>query len=507
MEIYDAYDVGTVRALEERAFDTVGADTLMQRAAHALALAVAREAVSLCGGVYGSTIMILVGPGNNGGDALFAGARLARRGARVTAVRCLGTPHARGLAALRAAGGRLIDLDDLGLDPAARIQQRPAADIVVDGVLGIGGRPGLPGPVALLARACRDWLVTTIAVDLPSGVTADTGAVVGDAFAATRTVTFGVAKPCHLIEPARGRCGEIEVVDIGLDPAPSEQDRAGSGSGRWLRQVQTDQLAAYLPYPDAGSDKYARGVVGIDTGSDTYPGAGVLSTYGAVHSGAGMVRYLGADVPRALIRERLPNVVFSPGRVQAHLVGSGWGDRPDGAAVLARLLDDGLPTVVDADGLGHLPARVPATWLLTPHAGELARLLGENRSWVTEDPVRAVRAGVEKTGATVLLKGATQLVCTPDQPWIDVALPGPAWTAQAGSGDVLAGICATLLAAGVRTPRAAAAAASLQAYAAHRNPGPVPPQRLAELMPAAIARLQSRRTRQLDEIRRSEWTD
>jgi NAD(P)H-hydrate repair Nnr-like enzyme with NAD(P)H-hydrate dehydratase domain len=205
-----------------------------------------------------------------------------------------------------------------------------------------------------------------------------------------------------------------------------------------------------------------------------------------------MVRYLGPDVPRGIIRDRLPNVVFSPGRVQANLVGSGWGDRADGADVLNGLLDGGLPTVVDADGLRYLPDRVPDTWLLTPHAGELARLLGEERSWVTDDPVRAVRAGVERTGGTVLLKGATQLVAWPDAGWIEIALPGPAWTGQAGSGDVLGGVCGALLAAGRSAHLAAGLAASLQALTARRHQGPIPPQGLAERFPAVIGSLQER---------------
>jgi hydroxyethylthiazole kinase-like uncharacterized protein yjeF len=500
VDIYDAYDVATIRAIEERAFETVGADTLMQRAAHALAISTAREVVRTRGRLYGAAVMVLVGPGNNGGDALFAGAALARRGVAVTAVRCLGNPHERGLAALRAGGGRLIDLADLGLDLDAHLHERPATDVVVDGVLGIGGRAGLPDPVAALARACTQWLVPLVAVDLPSGVEADTGAVPGAAFSATRTVTFGEAKPCHVIEPARTRCGEIEVVSIGLEPA---SDRAPDA--RWLRPVNEEQLAAVWPYPDARSDKYSRGVVGIDTGSDSYPGAGVLSTHGAVYAGAGMVRFLGPDVPAEIIRRTLPNVVFSPGRVQANLVGSGWGDRPDGGEVIDRLLDEGLPTVVDADGLRFLPDQVPARWLLTPHAGELARLLDQERSWDTDDPLRAVRAGVATTGATVLLKGATQLVASPGQPWIDVALAGPAWTGQAGSGDVLGGICATLLAAGLPTPRAAAVAASIQALTAARHPGPITPQRLAELIPGEVGRLQQLREDDLYGLRRGVW--
>src|SRR5215212_8198129 len=193
----DAYDVATIRGLEAEAIAEVGENTLMQRAASGVAAAVARDVLSLRGRVYGTKIMILIGPGNNGGDALFAAARLARRGAAVTGVRCLGRPHARGLAALKDAGGRLIEIDDLDLDE----NQWPSKpDVAVDGILGIGGRPGLPG-------ALESWLVPTVAVDLPSGVDADTGAVPTSSIRATRTVTFGELKPCHLLEPARSRCG------------------------------------------------------------------------------------------------------------------------------------------------------------------------------------------------------------------------------------------------------------------------------------------------------------
>jgi ADP-dependent NAD(P)H-hydrate dehydratase / NAD(P)H-hydrate epimerase len=494
--IGEACSVETVRALEAAAIERLGdEDILMQRAAAGLAAAVARELTALRGRVYGTKVLVMVGPGNNGGDALFAGARLARRGVAVTAVRCLGEPHARGMAALLAAGGRVVGLDGS--------RQELGYDLAIDGVLGIGGRPGLPQPVADLAAALRESGPTPIvAVDLPSGVGADTGAVPGDAIQARRTVTFGVPKFCHLLEPARSRCGAIEVVDIGLRPYAQEAQQ-----GRlWLQQADEDELAIRWPYPDARSDKYSRGVVGVHAGSDQYPGAGLLATTGAVYAGAGMVRFLGTDKPAELIRARLPNAVFSPGRVQAHLLGSGWGDQVDGREEIAAAVDSGLPTVVDADGLTFLPDRCPDNWLLTPHAGELAKLLGEERSWVTEDPIRAVRAAAERTGATVLLKGASQLVAGPDNDsMIRVALPGPAWTGQAGSGDVLGGICATLLAAGLPPGMAALLGASVQAYAAAGHPGPLPPQSLAEHLPAAIGELQ-RRSRALDDrIERTGW--
>lgn len=493
-----AYTVATIRRLEELAMAVVGEDTLMQRAAHALAGVVVAELRQRCGRVYGATVLIMVGPGNNGGDALYAGARLADRGAAVLAVRCLGAPHPAGLAALIQAGGRLVELADLelpepdrskqgrsGLDQARSAHRSGAWDLALDGVLGIGGRPGLPLAVEQLCDALATAGVPVIAVDLPSGVVADTGAVPLAAVRASRTVTFGGLKPCHLVEPARGHCGVVDLVDIGLDTA---------GVSAELESMDVAGVASRWPFPDSGSDKYSRGVLGIDTGSEQYPGAGVLSTHGAVHAGAGMVRFLGPHAAAEIITQQLPNVVLSAGRVQAHLLGSGWGDRPDGRQRLAEVLAEGVPAVVDADGLRYLPEEVPPTWLLTPHAGELAQLLGRERSWVSDDPVRAVRAGAEHTGATVLLKGATQLVARPDTDTVLVALPGPSWTAQAGSGDVLAGICGSLLAAGMAADRAGQLGASIQALTAAEHPGPLPPHELARRLPDTIGALRERLT-------------
>lgn len=477
-----AYSVQQTRDSEEVVIERGGGDALMQRAAHGLATVVTGELVRRRGRTYGARVVILVGPGNNGGDALFAGARLASRGARVLAVRALGEPHPAGLAALLAAGGQVLDQPELAAsgDPADWWQDL-AADLVIDGILGIGGRPGLPAAVAGLVRLLETQPTPVIAVDLPSGVSADTGAVPGISVRATRTVTFASRKPCHLIEPARSRCGLVDVIDIGLETA-----EAVPALVAWTAE---SEVAAGWPWPGPSSDKYARGVVGIDTGSEQYPGAGILSTYGAVLAGAGMVRFVGTEVAARVIGEQLPNVVFSAGRVQAWLLGSGWGERPDGARVVAEAVHSGVPVVIDADGLRHLPSELPASCLLTPHAGELARLLDSSRAEVESDPIAAVRAAAARTGATVLLKGATQLVATPGLTEVSVALPGPAWTGQAGSGDVLGGVCATLLAAGVGARQAGVLGASLQALAASQAPGPWPPQELAQRFPAVLGRM------------------
>ncbi|MFT4166404.1 MAG: NAD(P)H-hydrate epimerase [Microlunatus sp.] len=459
-----AYAVGQVRAMEEAAFAVVGDAALMQRAAHGLSVQAVGLLARTRGTVYGARVVILVGPGNNGGDALYAGQRLARRGCTVTAVQALGRPHPAGLAALLSSGGRLIAGDQLG------DQELANTDLVIDGVLGIGGRPGLPNELAAMMAGIGARRIPILAVDLPSGVDTDTGQAPAGSVRATRTVTFGTWKPCHLIEPAAGRCGQVDLVDIGLD-----ESRTVPALAAW----EPTDVAAHWPVPGPSSDKYARGVVGIDAGSQAYPGAGVLATYGAVHGGAGMVRFLGAPRSAEIIVRDLPNVVFGEGRVQSWLVGSGWGDRADGDDVIAGLVAEGMPLVIDADGLRHLPDGLPSTVLLTPHAGELARLLGIERAEVSADPVTAVRRAADDTGATVLLKGATQFVASPGVDTVEVAVPGPAWTGQAGSGDVLGGLCAAVLAAGVEARSAAVLAASVQAMAATRFPGPVPPQELA----------------------------
>jgi ADP-dependent NAD(P)H-hydrate dehydratase / NAD(P)H-hydrate epimerase len=469
-----AYSVESTRRLEASVLADVGDDALMQRAAHGLFVHAARFLSEVRGGTYGARVLIMVGPGNNGGDALFAGSRLAARGCHVVAVRCLGEPHPAGLAALRRAGGRLLDLTDLTGDDAV------GCDLMLDGVLGIGGRPGLPEAVAAWAARFADWGVPVVAVDLPSGVAADTGAVPQASFRAQRTVTFGSVKPCHLLEPARSHCGRVEVVDIGLPLGSAE-----AALSAW----EADDVVLGWPVPGPTDDKYARGVVGVDTGSDRYPGAAVLSTFGAVYGGAGMVRFNGPERAARIVGEQLPNVVFGEGRVQSWVLGSGWGDRPDGRERIVALIETGVFLVLDADALLNLPPDLnPDQVLLTPHAGELARMLDRDREAVTDDPVGAVREAARRTGATVLLKGATQLVHRPEGP-VHVAVPGPAWTGQAGSGDTLGGLCAALLAAGHSTVTAGVRAASMQAMTATDLPGPVPPQELARHAARLIGRL------------------
>ena len=250
-----------------------------------------------------------------------------------------------------------------------------------------------------------------------------------------------------------------------------------------------DELAACWPVPGGRDHKYTRGVVGIDAGSSRYPGAALLAVAGALGAGPGMVRYLGS-APGEFVISRHPSVVLADGQVQALVLGPGWGHREDAGERLEAACAREVPMVLDADALRRLPHPLPGGCLLTPHPGEMAALLGIARREVEAAPVETARQAAVAFRATVLLKGGIQPVATPDGR-VRLALPGPAWSAQAGSGDVLAGACGTLLAAGLPVAVAALAAASLQAMTASRFLGPWPPEVQAARFPGVVAELVS----------------
>ncbi len=430
-----AHTVEDVRRAEQAAMTDLPDGALMQRAAAGLATAV----LDLLGGGYGRRVLLLVGPGDNGGDALWAGARLAARGVRVEALLLADRAHVGGLAALRSAGGRATrDLDDL----------RPRPDLVVDGIVGIGGRPGLrPDAVAALERFAD---APVVAVDVPSGVDVDTGRVDGPHVRAALTVTFGTHKVAHLVDPASLACGALHLVDLGLDLG----DPA-------VEALQPDDVRVLLPRPTVDAQKYTRGVVGVRAGSDTYPGAALLAVAGANTGLVGMVRYVGPERVADIVRAAHPEVVGG-GRVQAWVVGPGGGD--DAAAMLAEARADGVPVVVDADALRHVAGTLPGC-VLTPHAGELAAMLGIERADVEAAPLDHARMAADRWDCVVVLKGHHTLVAAPDGR-VRVTTTGVPWLATAGAGDVLAGLVGALLAAGLAPYDAASVGSWLHGAAA-----------------------------------------
>jgi len=464
-----------VRAAEAALMAILPDGALMQRAAAGLAVHCGR----LLRRVYGARVAVLVGAGDNGGDALYAGARLAGRGARVTAV--LLDPqraHQGGLAALRDRGGRVG-----GADSAALAAVRHA-DLVLDGIVGIGGSGGLRPAAAELAAAAAGGDPVRVAVDLPSGVDADTGAVPGEAFQAQVTVTFGCLKPGLLVGAGAGHAGEVRLVDIGLGPhLPPPR----------VRVLEPVDVAGLLPVPGPADDKYTRGVVGVVAGSAQYPGAGVLCTGAAVHGDAGMVRYVGAAA--ALVRARWPEAIISEGepaeagRVQSWVVGPGIGTGDAGAALLREVLATDVPVLVDADGLTLLAAdpdlvrRRAVPTVLTPHDREFARIAGE----VGPDRIGAARRAAADLGAVLLLKGNATVVADPDGTAY-VNPTGTPWLATGGSGDVLSGLAGALLAGGVPPAAAAATAAYLHGLAGRlaADGAPTSASGVLDALPAAL---------------------
>jgi ADP-dependent NAD(P)H-hydrate dehydratase / NAD(P)H-hydrate epimerase len=447
------YTADAIREAEAPLLASLPEGGLMRRAAFGLATAIARELVLLTGGIAGRRICAVVGSGDNGGDALWAATFLRRRGAAAVAV--LLKPertHKAASAAFTRAGGRVV-------------QSVPTAtDLVIDGVVGISGSgPLRPNAAEVFANVSAP----VVAVDIPSGIDVQTGATDGPHVRAALTVTFGGLKPVH----ALGDCGRVELVDIGLD-LPST-DMLG---------FEAADVKARWPVPGPKDDKYTQGVTGILAGSATYPGAAVLCTGAAVAATSGMVRYAGSAGQQVL--SHWPEVIAAPsaqasGRVQAWVVGPGLGTDDTGAAALWFAMETDLPVIVDADGLTILAAHPDlvtgrsASTVLTPHAGEFARLAGSPPG---TDRVAATRKLAYQLGATVLLKGNVTVVAEPDGP-VYLNPAGQSWAATAGSGDVLSGIIGALLAAGLPTGEAAAAAAFVHARAANlsaADPGPRP---------------------------------
>ncbi len=412
----------------------------MARASFALATQVIRLLREADRPVVGARVVLLVGSGNNGGDALYAGAVLRGRGAQVDALLAGDRAHEAGLEALRKAGGRAHGWSPAAADVIAH------ADVILDGILGIGAKGALREPAATIVQRANDSTALRIAVDIPSGVDADTGAVLGLAFCADRTVTFAAIKPGLVVWPGMEFAGQVSTVDIGVNSA------LGRPIARCLEALD---LVQCLPVPAFADHKYRRGVVGIAAGSAQYRGAALLCVAGALPARVGMVVYLDrGDAVAPTVIAAHPEVVVArdlrEGRVHAWACGPGFTGSSDDQVAIEAILQQPVPVVLDAGALTAV-AEAPelralirsrtAPTVLTPHEGEFSRLGGvidDDRCTGAMDLARQLRA-------IVLLKGPGTVIAAPDGAcFIDRA--GTAALATAGSGDVLAGCLAGFLA-------------------------------------------------------------
>ena len=432
-------------------------------------------------------VLVLCGPGNNGGDGFVAARLLERRGYAVTLALFADRSRLYGDAAAMADLWRwpVVDWSPALLD---------RADVVVDALFGAGLARDLDGAAAEAALLVGERGIPVVAVDVPSGIDGDTGAVRGRAFAARVTVTFFRQKPAHLLLPGRLHCGEVVVADIGIpaaildDIAPAV---AENGPDLWLDSY---------PWPQADGHKYARGHVVVVGGAEM-TGAARLAARAARRAGAGLATIAAPPPAVAVHRTGDPGTIvagldqfqamLADSRRNVWVLGPGGGRDEPMRRHVHEVLAAGRSAVLDADALTVFSGKADALFrsvtadvLLTPHDGEFVRLFGQ----LPGSRLDRAREAAKRAGAVVLLKGPDTVVAHPDGRAV-INANAPPWLATAGAGDVLAGLAAALMAAGMSCFDAACAACWLHGAAAQKiGPGLIA-EDLCEALPGLLAEL------------------
>lgn len=462
------YSVESIRAIEQAATAALGPGTLMRRAG----AAAARYALELVGERRERPVLLLAGPGNNGGDALETAANLREAGMEAIVLH-LGGPSpsdetAAALERARATGVRFIGELPRDIQPA----------LVVDGLFGIGLARQLDGRYAELALRTDTYGCPVLALDVPSGLDADTGAVVGlnddrVAVYATHTITFIGNKPGLYTCDGRDHAGEVRVDDLGIDQslfvAPSARLNGPA-------LFASDLAMARRPH---NSHKGSFGDVAIVGGAHGMAGAPVLAARGALFAGAGRVFVASLDAALG-IDPTQPELMFRDaagfdfaGRTV--VAGPGMGDSPAAVRLLAKAIDSPGPLVLDADALNRLAqdadlqgrlAQRHAPTILTPHPLEAARLLGVTAGVVQADRIEAAREIAGRFDAAVVLKGSGTVIAENDEGRVAINTSGNPGLASGGTGDVLGGVCGALLAQGWSAYTAALAAVWMHGAAA-----------------------------------------
>lgn len=438
-----------MRAAEDRVIASgTSAETLMDRAGTAAAEAAWRFAGPM-------PALVLCGPGNNGGDGYVIAQRLTERGlpVRVAASAEPLAPSARWA-------------KTLWQGPVEDLSKTEAAPLLIDALFGTGlARPLDESLVRDLQRLAEASAVR-VAIDVPSGVATDDGALVSPVPDFDLTIAFAALKPAHLLQPAARHMGRLVIADIGVETSSR------------LQLIVRPHLAA--PGPD--DHKYSRGYVAVLAGA--MPGAAALAAGAAARAGAGYVRLLSpesvASLPHAIVQSANA-ALLDDKRIGALVVGPGLGRGDRARTLLRTALASQLPLLLDADALfllssdGFEPFGVPA--ILTPHQGEFDRLFGPSAA----SKVERTRAAARQSGAVVVFKGSDSVVAAPDGR-AAISRPVPHWLASAGTGDVLAGIMAAMLARGLDPFDAAQAGLWLHGEAATRcGPGLIADDLLAHL--------------------------
>lgn len=448
--------------------ETIDADTIRERGLPSLVL-MESAARSVLPYLPDGPVVVLVGPGNNGGDGLVI-ARAVHEQGRSVEVLLLSeklSPDAQTQRDL--ARTWEVPLTALWEDASTPPSFAPGS-VIVDALFGTGLARDLVGRYARLLEAVNAADAYRIAVDIPSGIDGASGRVLGTSFKADLTVTFGLAKWGHVLYPGKERCGRLEVTQPGFHPEALKSHGA-------VRYVTPSLAASMLPSDWATMHKGDNGRVLLVTGSNSYPGAGILSTLGAIHGGAGLVSYAATEELRAGIMAWTPEALLlereNLGDLSAFnvlVLGSGLGADTDhlGADLLSRFE---APVVVDADALklvSRFSRERRRDWVLTPHPGELGRLLERSVAQLEKDRIGTALEAARHLGAVVCFKGAPTVCASPDGRAF-VNSSGHSVLAQGGSGDVLAGLIGAYIAYGLPTLEATAAAVYVHGLAAESH--------------------------------------
>ena len=466
----------------ESAARGVPVETLMENAGRA----VARAAVAMAGGAYGRRAIVVCGKGNNGGDGLVAARCLERSGMGVTVVGMAEPssyrgPSATNLGRFVGAGGRWRPFS-----PSLLARELDRADVVIDAIFGTGFHGAPEGDHVMAVRAMNAAAAPIVAVDVPSGVEGETGAVRAEAVRASLTVTFGALKPGVVFDPGAGFAGDVEVADIGFPPDLVRSE---------LWMVERSDVAGLLLPRARESHKRATGVVLVIAGSRAMTGAAVLAAKAAYRAGAGLVSLAAPQSILPVLEGALAEATFLPlpetpegtiseqawtaleerlAGIDAIALGPGLTTNPETSALVRRLvMATSSPLVLDADGLNAFIGRTQeladhvSEMVITPHAGEFGRLMGMAPSEVLEDRVGHARKAASGLRLVVLLKGSRTVVAGPDGIATVNPTGGP-FLATGGTGDVLTGAIAAFLSRGVRSAEAAMLAAYVHGEAGHR---------------------------------------
>ena len=449
---------------------------LMENAGAACARAIREE--------YGITsentknVTVVCGRGNNGGDGYVIARKLSEIGCRVSVILAGGTPHTEHAKEMFLRVERMpVNMITFDTNKSSALDCLLKSDIIVEAVFGIGLTRDVTDVYAELFRYINSSPAKTVSIDVPGGLDADTGKIMGEAVKADFTVAVCVAKPCHVLLPGSRYCGKIKVVSIGI----TDKEKRVSGDPYFI-SIDADEVKKIFPRRKAISNKGDYGHVLSICGSKCMQGAAVLAAQGAVRGGAGLVTVAFPECAYPAISAKLTSPLLLPidsneegtfsssgiskilsamEKATAIVIGCGLGINRDTAYVLGEVIRNAkVPIVIDADGINIISrninvlkaAKVPI--ILTPHPGEMSRLTGMTVKQIQSDRIQTAVDFANEYNVTVILKGANTVVAVPGEKTVFVNTTGNAGMSKGGSGDLLAGITGAFIAQGIDSPEA-----------------------------------------------------